>query len=87
MRNGADHARIRPDSANFGPKSATAKSYPKSPSAKDDGIAAAAKYLTKKRRIGTIFRSCQEPEYPETTGKRNAIMGVTRRNGMPMRLR
>lgn len=87
IRNGADQARILPDSSNFEPKNATAKSVQNNPSARLAGIAATAKYLVKNFRMEEIFSDWPSPEKLETTGNKNPMSGVTRRNGMPMRLR
>lgn len=86
-RKGADQERNRPDSANFVPKKATAKSGPKRPSARLTGIAATAKYFVKNRRIEDIPEEFLSSDNQDTTGNKNAMSGVTRRKGMPMRLR
>lgn len=87
MRNGADHASILPDSSNLVPKNAVAKSVQKSPRARLAGMAATAKYFVKNFRIAEICPSSLLQASQETTGKRKPMSGVTRRNGMPMRLR
>lgn len=87
MRNGADHASMFPDSVNFSPKNAMAKSVPNIPMASDVGIAKAEKYFEKNLRIDSILDSSALPANHEMTGNRNPMSGVMSRNGIPMRLR
>lgn len=86
-RNGADHANILPDSSNFVPKNAMAKSVPKRPRARLAGIAATEKYFVKNCRMEATWCSSLLHANHETTGKRNPMRGVTSKNGIPMRLR
>ncbi len=86
--NGADHARMFPDSRNFSPKKAMAKSVPKRASANATGIAAAEKYFVKNFRIEAIFSPLPSPEANhDITGNKNPMSGVMSRKGIPMRLK
>lgn len=69
-RNGADQARIRPDSSDFDPKNATAKSVQNSPRARLAGMAATAKYLVKNFRIEKSVPIARLPKVqkPRETG-------------------